>query len=86
MRTALLAFTLLTACKDPADGVCDTMCKELVQTCAYAAYPSFDSCMQGCLYADDQGSDIKAEQKCVRRADCDTFTIVECEHTYGPGD
>lgn len=74
----------LFACADETiETTCDVMCKELVETCAYEAYPSYESCMQGCTYQQDQGGDVVAQEKCVAKAECDTFEIIDCEHQYG---
>ena len=62
---------------------CGEMCDELVSTCSYAAYPSFESCLQGCEYEEQtNGRDVAGQQACVADAECNTFAIVECEHAY----
>lgn len=66
-----------------ARGPCDDMCRELVQTCGYAAFPDLQSCIDGCTYNETQGADIEGQTQCVLDAACDTFLIVECEHAYG---
>ena len=33
-------------CGTPEYRACEDMCKELVRTCAYAAFPTTDSCMR----------------------------------------
>ena len=70
-------------CNETEETVCDTLCRELVQSCGYAAYPDLESCRQGCEYASEQGADIVGQQQCIVDAACDTFAIVECEHVYG---
>jgi hypothetical protein len=84
-RPALLGALLLGACNPEtrAEGICDDLCRELVQGCDYAAFPSLDSCRQGCAWNKEEGADIQAEYDCVTEASCDTFAIVECEHAYG---
>jgi hypothetical protein len=78
---------LLVACGPkalPGSPVCDEMCAELVEKCEYAAFPTTTSCVQGCLYAENEGGDVKGQRDCVLEAECDTFDIVECEHEFGP--
>ena len=65
------------------DGPCGDMCRELVQDCSYAAFPTVESCYEGCLWADENGGQITEQQACVEQAECNTFAIVECEHAYG---
>lgn len=77
-----LALALL-ACASPADRACEDMCQQLVNECRYDAFPSLDSCLQGCAYAVDQGVDVQAEQSCLAEASCDTFEVVNCENRYG---
>lgn len=77
-------FLMLLACADETvETTCDVMCKELVETCAYQAYPSYESCVQGCTYQQDQGGDIEGQNTCVEKAECDTFEIIDCEHKFG---
>jgi hypothetical protein len=79
-----LVAPLLAAACTPATPAspCGRMCRELVQNCGYAAYPTFDSCLQGCGYNESEGADIDGQEACVAAAECDTFAIVECEHAY----
>ena len=83
----LVSSLLLAACEEGAnDGPseqCDDLCTVLVTDCEYGAYPRYESCLQGCAWYEDQGADVAGELSCVQEADCDTFAIVECEHTYG---
>lgn len=70
------------------DGPCGDMCRVLVQDCAYAAFPTVESCFEGCLYAEEEGAAVDAQSTCVQAAapeagTCDTFAIVECEHAHG---
>lgn len=67
-----------------SNPICDAMCAELVDTCKYAAYPTSQSCVQGCVYNQKQGADIAGQRDCILDAQCDTFDIVECEHQFGP--
>lgn len=81
---AVVALTTLLGCKQQVQqSDCDALCHELVYTCAYAAFPSIDSCVQGCTYNADQGADVGGQLACVQESSCDTFAIVECEHAYG---
>ena len=76
----------LAACSTSGTGEkspCDDMCNELLGTCDYAAFPDKMSCMEGCLYAEENNADIESQKECVLDAACDTFAIIECEHTYG---
>ncbi|MBN2800423.1 MAG: hypothetical protein JXX28_14885 [Deltaproteobacteria bacterium] len=63
--------------------VCQDLCMELAVECGYAAYPNYDSCVQGCVYNREVGADVDGELTCVLSAACDTFAVVECEHAYG---
>lgn len=81
-----MILLLLLACgaaveKEP----CELLCDELYQTCEYDAFPTYESCLQGCAYQQSEGADMKGQQACVDQAECDTFAILECEHTYGAG-
>ncbi|MFZ5481458.1 MAG: hypothetical protein ACOZNI_32150 [Myxococcota bacterium] len=77
-----MILLLLLACPGDAsrDETCEAICDELVMTCAYEAYPTHDSCLQGCLYEEEQGSNMGRAWQCIQAAECDTFAIVECEH------
>ena len=81
----LAPLVLLVACSGSgvASGPCDDMCRELVQSCDYAAFPDLNSCLDGCTYNEGLGADITGQTQCVLDAACDTFEIVECEHAYG---
>jgi hypothetical protein len=81
----LTLLGLLTGCWSSAsvDGACDELCDELFNECQYDAYPSLPSCLQGCEYAASEGADVDAQRACIVNAGCDTFEILECEHTYG---
>ena len=61
---------------------CGEMCDELVSTCSYAAFPSMDSCLQGCEFDSTNGRDVDGQKDCVAEAECNTFAIVEGEHAY----
>jgi hypothetical protein len=80
----LLALGTAPACKDEEPTSCELMCDELVKTCEYDAFPDWDSCVEGCLYDEDNGARIDKELECVTDAACDTFAIVDCQHEFGP--
>ncbi len=81
---AAVALTTGVGCKNgPSESACEDLCTELVDVCAYEAFPDRASCMQGCLYSSDVGADLDGQRECVLGAACDTFTIVECEHAFG---
>lgn len=82
-RSAFLASLALAGCATGAQTVCDELCNQLVEVCAIPAFPSIESCLQGCGYDADQGADVEGELACVEKAACDEFAIVECEHQYG---
>jgi hypothetical protein len=84
MRAAWILLAV-AACskKTPEAKACEDLCDELVVGCAYEAYPSIDSCMQGCLYELSLGADPIGQLPCILEADCDEFAVVECEHEYG---
>ncbi len=84
----ILLLSTLLACSDKSDvevpEVCRDLCQELVSTCGYAAYPTVDSCLQGCTYRlEEEEADIEEELACVTDAACDTFAIIECENQTG---
>lgn len=74
---------LLLACAPGAARSCEDLCRTLVQECGYEAYPSFQSCQEGCAYAIEQGADVEAEKACIEAASCDVFRVLECEHDHG---
>jgi hypothetical protein len=82
MLLPLLAL-VLAGCTSAEESVCQELCIELVTNCEYAAYPSLESCQQGCAYSASEGVDVDAEAACILDAACDTFAIIECEHEYG---
>jgi hypothetical protein len=81
MLLPLLAALL--GCGSPETSICQDLCVELVSNCEYAAYPSLESCLQGCGYSASEGADVDAQAECILAAECDTFAIIECEHQYG---
>lgn len=86
MRSVFVLLPILSFACSGSEGTqddCTALCGELVTSCAYDAFPSLDSCMQGCLYSESQGALINLQLDCVQEAQCDTFSIVECEHVYG---
>lgn len=80
----LIVPLVLTACASTAVPAtpCGDMCDQLVSTCSYAAFPSMESCLQGCEFDSTNGRDVDGQQECVADAECNTFDIVECEHAY----
>ncbi len=78
-----LLLTLL-ACQ--TSSPCEDLCTELVMSCGYAAYPTRESCLQGCGYDEANGADIEKRLECVTAAECDTFEVIECEHARGPAE
>ena len=68
---------------DPQYGICADVCEELYQSCEYAAFPSYDSCIEGCAYNEEEGADMEQQLTCFQEAECDTFAIIECENQYG---
>lgn len=76
----------LIGCDTDEETVCQTLCRELVTECGYGAYPTFESCQQGCGFQQGQGADVEGESACILKASCDTFAILECEHRFGPAE
>ena len=84
MRRAAVCLLALCACaQEPPPTACTTVCDELVDSCEYAAFPTMESCLQGCGYWETEGADVDAYLTCVQDAECNTFAIVECEHEHG---
>ena len=88
MLRALLSLGVMLAigCAEEGadDASCETLCGVLVGQCEFAAYPSSDSCTQGCIYNQAKGADVDALLACVEAAEsCDPFAIAECEHAHG---
>lgn len=81
----MLALLWLLGCNgDTAvDPECQGLCDELVVSCEYDAFPTYDSCMEGCLYDKKKKADIAGELTCIQDASCDTFAVLECQHRYG---
>lgn len=81
---SIFFLLLVTGCAaEQAATQCETVCDELVKQCSYEAFPSYDSCVQGCLYEEEQGSKTERASTCIQDAGCDTFKIIECEHAPG---
>ena len=76
----MLVLLWLAACA-PSD--CESLCDKLVVDCNYDAFPSVDSCLDGCAYKEKNGSDIAGELACMEKADCDTFAVLDCENRFG---
>ena len=82
MKRLLLVVCLLGgpwACQTE----CEALCEELVLNCGMEAYPSVNSCVEGCLYEESQGANTTEFLSCVERAECDTFRILECQNDFG---
>lgn len=81
----IVALLALVGCAPDADAeaTCEAVCDELVNACGYVAYPSMDSCLQGCAWNQKEGVDMAIQRACVEDAACDTFAIVECAHDGG---
>jgi len=79
----LLLIALGCAEEKSEDVACDALCGELVEACEFAAYPTAESCLQGCAYTREQGGDVDELQSCVEQAECNPFAIAECEHAHG---
>lgn len=75
-----LIFIGMAGCGGNATSICEDLCRTLVLECSYDAFPTVESCQQGCEYDASQGDDIDARAACVEAANCDTFAVVECEH------
>jgi hypothetical protein len=75
---------LLSGCGgDSSANACVNLCDELMGACQYSAFPDRDSCLSGCSYSAELGSDIPGQHDCVEAAECNTFAVLECEHAFG---
>lgn len=74
-------WLLLFACTEISD--CETLCDKLVLDCKYEAFPSLESCRDGCAYKEKNGADIGGELSCIEDAGCDIFAVPECENRFG---
>ena len=83
MKKLFLLSLLFLGCDDQGAPICRTMCQELFQTCNYDAFPTFQSCQEGCMYKQEEGADIEGQLACIQEAECNEFAVIECEHTYG---
>ena len=84
MFAILWSILLNVGCQpEPEYGICEDICKVVYTTCQFEAYPSFDSCLEGCFYNEEEGADMDSQYECFNDAECDTFAIVECENAYG---
>ncbi len=82
--TLILALLACNTGSTAVPTVCDDLCAELVSQCGYEAYPTLDSCIQGCIYRlEEENADVEAQLSCVKDAQCDTFAVLECEHEAG---
>ena len=80
----LLGFISCATSSTVGDTPCEELCVELVNQCAFSAYPDYNSCLEGCVYnetEEDQQTDEMLE--CVATASCNEFDILECEHQHG---
>ena len=69
--------------KGNIDPYCESICDELVYNCSFAAFPTHESCIEGCLYSAEKGGDNEQYSVCVQEAECDIFKVVECENANG---
>ena len=69
--------------KETVDPMCENICDELVYNCSYAAFPTHQSCLEGCLYSAEEGGNNDEYYTCLQEAACDTFKVVECENAHG---
>ena len=83
----LTLFGTLFGCSNdkPSDYPlgCEESCDQLVSSCEIEAFPSYESCLQGCAFSADNGADVLSLGTCMTDAECDLFKITECEHSYG---
>ena len=79
----MLLFFLACVTQESEYAICEDICNELYQTCQFEAYPSWDSCLEGCAYNGEEGANLEEQYTCFTEAECDTFTIIECENKYG---
>lgn len=82
-------LVVVAACVAPPtapaeDAECYAICDVVVDECELPTWPSYDSCLDGCLASGDAGADLASHQRCVELSNCDLFFIVECEHDFGP--
>jgi len=79
-----LIATLCFGCQESSEyGICSDVCQELYQQCEYAAFPSYESCIEGCAYNEEEGADMEDQLECFQDAECNTFEIIECENEHG---
>lgn len=78
----LLALASLAGCAQ--ETPCESLCKTLVMDCEFAAYPSLDSCIEGCLYDEELGADIEGENECIVAQQCDLIGTVDCAREFNP--
>lgn len=84
VRSLFASALVLLAAGCSKELPCESLCQTLVMDCEYAAYPSLDSCVEGCLYDQDQGADIVGETECMDAAQCDPIGVVECAREFNP--
>lgn len=66
----------------PADP-CEATCVLLVEECGLEAFPSTESCLQGCGYDRESGVDVEAQLTCYEEAACDAFATIACANETG---
>ncbi len=84
----------LAGCPGPEQVACEGACDVLATECAYEAYPSAASCVEGCLTRADLGDDVQAFDACVFEASvaadgerlCDPFAVMTCARASERGD
>ena len=80
----LMGWALVSACVGPPPkAVCDATCDKLVLECGFAAFPSHQSCVEGCLIDAKLGAPVHTLEDCVSDAECDPFTVLECTRAFG---
>jgi hypothetical protein len=85
LASCIAAFAL--SCGQPQqieDRPCLVICAELVDVCEIAAFPTRDSCVQGCEYDATEGADVASQWTCIQEAACETdyedyFTPVQVD-------
>ena len=84
LAIAATALGLLTGClataEDYYEDRCDRICGNLVHDCQIGAYPTFSSCIEGCMYEAQQGLVDEDKVSCITGAECDPMGIIECEN------
>ena len=80
----LLICAFLQACAvPPPEQSCEDACQDLFMECGFEAFPDRSSCTMGCMYEAEQGAQIATLQECVKEADCNIFSVIECQNAFG---